>query len=239
MERVTGIEPAWPAWQAWDLEHRRGWSTRGREDAVPSACLTHLRGGRESGSRCRLPVASRVPRFADATRAPPDGGRDRRSSAPFQPRAGRASPGRPPGRDGSPARPTGRRSRGGASGPGSARSGALNRSGATARLRRGASAEWVHGRAMAVTENVSMRPSRFVAVCRAARRQGQSDPFRGGPVADEGCVISRSLRDDAVLGSARRSGFRSCPSGGHDENGTVGVVQECLGDAAEQQLPAR
>ena len=40
MERVTGIEPAWPAWKAWDSKRHTGWSAAGQPDVVPSACLS-------------------------------------------------------------------------------------------------------------------------------------------------------------------------------------------------------
>src|SRR3954453_17598822 len=39
MERVTGIEPAWPAWKAWDSKRHLNWSAPSQTDAVPFECL--------------------------------------------------------------------------------------------------------------------------------------------------------------------------------------------------------
>ena len=39
MERVTGIEPAWPAWKAWDCRCHLRWSCSSRAGVVPLACL--------------------------------------------------------------------------------------------------------------------------------------------------------------------------------------------------------
>ena len=39
MERVTGIEPAWPAWKALALDALLCWSAGYRPRVVPSACL--------------------------------------------------------------------------------------------------------------------------------------------------------------------------------------------------------
>jgi hypothetical protein len=40
VERVTGIEPAWPAWKAGDSQRHRRWSAPSQVDAVPSTCLS-------------------------------------------------------------------------------------------------------------------------------------------------------------------------------------------------------
>src|SRR4051794_11158409 len=62
VERVTGIEPAWPAWKAWDSKRHLGCSGPGQADVVPSVCLSATHGGRKSGASSSLappPVESR------------------------------------------------------------------------------------------------------------------------------------------------------------------------------------
>ena len=58
MERVTGIEPAWPAWKARSSRRRPGWSVARPAAFVPSTCLSVGCVGSPPGARacrCGLP----------------------------------------------------------------------------------------------------------------------------------------------------------------------------------------
>jgi hypothetical protein len=66
VERVTGIEPAWPAWKAWVSKRHLCWSPPCQADVVRSACLNATHAGRKSGcslSFGSLPVECRCSRM--------------------------------------------------------------------------------------------------------------------------------------------------------------------------------
>ncbi len=66
VERMTGIEPAWPARKARDSKRHIGWSQPDQADAVPSVCLSATSAAGRVTHCCRLGLSPVTCRSADA-----------------------------------------------------------------------------------------------------------------------------------------------------------------------------
>jgi hypothetical protein len=71
VERVTGIEPAWPAWKGGFFELRFPWSVPNQVEAVPSDCLSAAHGDGESGISLLIGVLVAQRRWGQGPRVGP------------------------------------------------------------------------------------------------------------------------------------------------------------------------